>query len=141
VKIILRGDAGFCGEELMKWCADYGVDHVLALAKNDRLKAAVAPHHLARSIEESLGLYRVLLEPHLEGEAVDHIEREGIARAVDSIQIQADAVFRAVYFYFPDITFSISSTRRGSRRVSSSLPSGVIRISSSIRTPSFSSGR
>ncbi len=42
VKIIGRGDAGFCGEELMKGCADHGGDDVLALAKNDRLKAAIA---------------------------------------------------------------------------------------------------
>ena len=42
VKIIVRGDSGFCGEELMPWCEDHGVDYVLALAKNDRLKAAIA---------------------------------------------------------------------------------------------------
>jgi hypothetical protein len=42
VKIILRADAGFCGEELMKWCEDHGVEYVLALAKNPRLKAAIA---------------------------------------------------------------------------------------------------
>jgi len=41
VKIILRGDSGFCREELMKWCEDQGVDYVLGLAKNDRLKAEI----------------------------------------------------------------------------------------------------
>jgi hypothetical protein len=50
VKIILRGDSGFCGEELMKWCEDHGVDYVLALAKNDRLKAAIA-----REMEQAAG--------------------------------------------------------------------------------------
>jgi hypothetical protein len=42
VRIILRADAGFCGEELMKWCEDHGVDYVLAVGKNERLKAAIA---------------------------------------------------------------------------------------------------
>ena len=41
VKIILRGDSGFCREELMKWCEDHGVDYVLGLAKNERLKAEI----------------------------------------------------------------------------------------------------
>ncbi len=41
VKITLRGDSGFCREELMKWCEDQGVDYVLGLAKNDRLKAEI----------------------------------------------------------------------------------------------------
>ena len=48
---------------------------------------------------------------------------------------------RLVSLYFPAISFSISSTARGRRRVSSSLPSGVMRMSSSMRTPIFSSGR
>jgi hypothetical protein len=39
VRMILRGDSGFCREELMQWCEDQGVDYVLGLAKNDRLKA------------------------------------------------------------------------------------------------------
>jgi hypothetical protein len=43
VKITLRGDSGFCREELMSWCEANGVDYVLGLAKNERLKAAIAP--------------------------------------------------------------------------------------------------
>ncbi len=42
VKITLRGDSGFCREELMSWCEQEGVDYVLGLAKNERLKAAIA---------------------------------------------------------------------------------------------------
>ena len=41
VKITLRGDSGFCREELMKWCEEEGIDYVLGLAKNDRLKAEI----------------------------------------------------------------------------------------------------
>ena len=43
VKITLRGDAGFCREELMAWCEQHQVDYVLGLAKNERLKAAITP--------------------------------------------------------------------------------------------------
>lgn len=43
VEITLRGDAGFCREELMAWCETHRVDYVLGLAKNERLKAAIAP--------------------------------------------------------------------------------------------------
>ncbi|MGH9783157.1 MAG: IS1380 family transposase, partial [Terriglobia bacterium] len=38
---IVRGDSGFCRQELMAWCEQQGVDYVLGLAKNERLKAAI----------------------------------------------------------------------------------------------------
>ena len=41
VKITLRGDSGFCREEVMAWCEQEGVDYVLGLAKNERLKAEI----------------------------------------------------------------------------------------------------
>jgi hypothetical protein len=37
VKIILRGDSGFCREYLMRWCEDNGVDYLFGMAKNKRL--------------------------------------------------------------------------------------------------------
>jgi hypothetical protein len=38
VRIIVRGDSGFCREEIMAWCeAQQQVDYVLGLAKNSRL--------------------------------------------------------------------------------------------------------
>ncbi len=52
VKITIRGDSGFCREELMKWCEEQGVDYVLGLAKNERLKAAIAGE-----LEEVAGEY------------------------------------------------------------------------------------
>jgi hypothetical protein len=41
VRIIVRGDSGFCREELMAWCEAEGVDYLLGLAKNDRLQTAI----------------------------------------------------------------------------------------------------
>lgn len=44
VKIILRADSGFCRDDLMCWCEDENnhVDYVFGLAKNERLKKAIA---------------------------------------------------------------------------------------------------
>jgi len=41
VKIIIRGDSGFCRDSIMTWCEAHGVDYVLGLAKNERLKAMI----------------------------------------------------------------------------------------------------
>jgi hypothetical protein len=41
VRIVVRGDSGFCREELMRWCEAEGVDYLLGLAKNERLKAEI----------------------------------------------------------------------------------------------------
>ena len=42
VRIIVRGDSGFCREELMAWCEANQVDYVMGLAKNDRLRVEIA---------------------------------------------------------------------------------------------------
>src|ERR1700730_19039450 len=38
VKIIVRGDSGFCRDELMSWCETNGVQFVFGLARNQRLR-------------------------------------------------------------------------------------------------------
>jgi hypothetical protein len=53
VHIVVRGDSGFCREELMSWCEAEGVDYLLGLAKNDRLKA-----DLAKEMEEAKAQYQ-----------------------------------------------------------------------------------
>ena len=42
VRITLRGDSGFCRDELMRWCEDNRVDYVLGFARNSRLRALVS---------------------------------------------------------------------------------------------------
>jgi hypothetical protein len=41
VKIILRGDSGFCRNALMGWCENNGVDFVFGLARNQRLRKII----------------------------------------------------------------------------------------------------
>jgi hypothetical protein len=39
VRIIFRGDSGFCRWKMLRWCERHGVDYVVGLAKNTRLLA------------------------------------------------------------------------------------------------------
>jgi hypothetical protein len=41
-RIILRGDSGFCREELMAWCETHQVHYVFGLARNPRLRRKIA---------------------------------------------------------------------------------------------------
>jgi len=38
VQIVIRGDSGFCREDIMVWCEENDVDYILGLPKNSRLK-------------------------------------------------------------------------------------------------------
>ena len=38
VRILVRGDAGFCRDDLMAWCEEEGLDYVFGLARNPRLQ-------------------------------------------------------------------------------------------------------
>jgi hypothetical protein len=41
VKIVLRGDSGFCRNELMSWCENNGVDFLFGMARNKRLRRII----------------------------------------------------------------------------------------------------
>lgn len=43
VKIVLRGDSGFCRNELMSWCEANRVHYVFGLARNQRLRRMIGP--------------------------------------------------------------------------------------------------
>ena len=42
VRIILRGDSGFCRQRLIRWCEHNAVGYIIGLARNARLQAIVA---------------------------------------------------------------------------------------------------
>ena len=52
VRIILRGDSGFCRDDIMSWCEAHNVDYVLGLAKNNRLKKCITD-----DLEQAKALY------------------------------------------------------------------------------------
>ena len=41
VAIILRGDSGFCADELLTWCENNRVDYVVGVARNQRLEKLI----------------------------------------------------------------------------------------------------
>jgi hypothetical protein len=43
VKLIIRGDSGFCRWRLMRWCDPNGIGYILGLARNRRLEALWEP--------------------------------------------------------------------------------------------------
>jgi hypothetical protein len=43
VKIIFRGDSGFCRWKMLRWCERHGVNYIVGLAQNARLNAMLAP--------------------------------------------------------------------------------------------------
>lgn len=56
VSIIVRGDSGFCREEIKKWCEDNQVDYVFGLAQNARLKKEVKQEAItAKELFEQTG--------------------------------------------------------------------------------------
>jgi len=64
VKIVLRGDAGFCREELMAWCEASQVDYVFGMARNSLLekRAAEALEQARQQWERTQQPARVFLE-------------------------------------------------------------------------------
>jgi hypothetical protein len=56
VEIVVRGDSGFCRENLMAWCENNGVDYILGLAKNKRLGRILGKElHQAKQQFEATG--------------------------------------------------------------------------------------
>jgi len=58
VNIVLRGDSGFCREELMAWCErdENRVDYLFGLARNQRLTRIIGSQmHQARLLHQSTG--------------------------------------------------------------------------------------
>jgi hypothetical protein len=51
VRITIRADSGFCREPILSWCEANGVDYVLGLAQNPRLKARIAAEQEQARVE------------------------------------------------------------------------------------------
>lgn len=53
VRIVIRGDSGFCREAIMRWCEEHNVDFILGLAKNKRLNRM-----LGRELQQAKELFQ-----------------------------------------------------------------------------------
>lgn len=51
IKIILRGDGGFCRYKMLDWCDSHDVNYIVGISKNDRLNEIAAnPIELSRAL-------------------------------------------------------------------------------------------
>ena len=64
VRIILRGDSGFCRNDLMSWCESQGVDFVFGMARNQKLRKIIAAqmHQATEQWEQAGKAARVFTE-------------------------------------------------------------------------------
>ena len=64
VRIVLRGDSGFCRDELMSWCEANGVKFLFGFARNERLRRLIAEPlaEAARQYQATQKPARVLVE-------------------------------------------------------------------------------
>lgn len=82
VKIIFRGDSGFCRWKLMRWCDRHGVDYVIGLARNKRLEKIAEPfmQEARRQFEQTGQKQRIFTEFHYAAGSWDQ-ERRVIHKA------------------------------------------------------------
>jgi hypothetical protein len=83
VKILLRGDAGFCREKLMAWCESEDIDYIFGLAQNPRLQKLIEPQmaQAEKPYEETKTPARVFPEFFYATEKTWGRERRVIAKA------------------------------------------------------------
>ena len=83
VRILVRGDSGFCREELMAWCEAEGVDYVLGLAKNERLKAQIKKElkKAERQYRETRRAARIFKEFYYKTRKSWSVQRRVVAKA------------------------------------------------------------
>ncbi|WHZ10529.1 MAG: Transposase [Burkholderiaceae bacterium] len=81
VRIIVRGDSGFCRQRLLRWCERSGVSYIVGLARNARLQAIVqyAEAMLADEYERTGAKQRLIGEFVYAADSWD-IERRVITR-------------------------------------------------------------
>ena len=83
VRIIVRGDSGFCRDEIMAWCETNHIDYVFGLAKNKRLEAMIAEERqqAAKLYEETKEASRVFKDFRYETRETWTRERRVVGKA------------------------------------------------------------
>ena len=53
VRVIFRGDSGFCRHRMLNWCERHGVDYIVGIAKNEALlRHIVEPMSIVQQLYE-----------------------------------------------------------------------------------------
>lgn len=87
VKIIFRGDSGFCRWKMLRWCDRHGIDYIVGLAKNSRLLALTreARDRAAKGFEEAREKQRHFVWIDYAAQSWDR-QRRVIAKAEHTVQ-------------------------------------------------------
>ncbi len=87
VKIIFRGDSGFCRRKMLRWCDRHEIDYIVGLAKNSRLLALAeqAREHAAKRFEQTKEKQRHFVWIDYAAGSWDR-QRRVIAKAEHSVQ-------------------------------------------------------
>lgn len=87
VKIVFRGDSGFCRWKMLRWCDHHGVDYIVGLAKNPRLLALAGTLMSESATQHEAGGEKQRLFGWIDyGAATWDRERRVIAKAEHSTQ-------------------------------------------------------
>lgn len=64
VRLIVRGDSGFCRQRLIRWCERWDVGYVIGVARNARLHRIVSPWetHMAAQYDKTNEKQRMIRE-------------------------------------------------------------------------------
>jgi hypothetical protein len=83
VKIVVRGDSGFCRDTIMTWCEVQRIDYVFGFAKNVRLQAMIAEElqQAQKLYEETKAASRVFKDFRYETRESWTRERRVVAKA------------------------------------------------------------
>ena len=113
-RIIVRGDSGFCREELMGWCEDNGVDYVLGMSRSPRLmkrvrkevRKACADHHRSGKASRRFGSLRYCTKKSWSRSRrvvckAEHLDKGAntrfVATSLKSEEYDAKTVYERVY--------------------------------------------
>ncbi len=138
VKIILRGDSGFCRNQLMSWCEEQGVDYVFGLARNQRLRRIIgrAMWEASQQWEQTGQAARVFAEFGYQAKKTkkggwdrerrvvakaEHLEGKENPRFLVTSLSSAEWAAQALY---QELYCAVATWRIGSRSSSACLPIG-----------------
>jgi len=109
-EIVLRGDSGFCRDEILSWCEDNDVDYIVGIARNSRLvKCIQKPLEEAKKQFDETGKGRIFTEfmhntlkgwtqPRRVIAKAEHLERGSNPRfLVTSLQGDPQFLYEEVY--------------------------------------------
>jgi hypothetical protein len=110
VKIVLRGDSGFCRDRMLRWCERHSVSYCVGLAKNTRLNAATAGERtrLARAFAQTNDKQRAFTEFRYAAQSwrgerrviarLEHMEQgENPRYIVTNLQGEAQSLYEDLY--------------------------------------------